>query len=82
MTSIGVTNRVSAYNRSTEAHDWKRRSERLVRASGLPYCTCDHPHHHLPHSVFEMWRQIHNFEGGGSAYTTSFDQAAPQLIPD
>ena len=37
MTSIGVTNRISAFNRSTEAHDWKRRSERLVRASGLPY---------------------------------------------
>src|SRR5271166_1412976 len=37
MTSIGVTNRDSSYNRSTEAHDWKRRSERLVRASGLPY---------------------------------------------
>ena len=37
MTSIGVTNRVSSYNRSTEAHDWKRRSERLVRSSGLPY---------------------------------------------
>jgi uncharacterized protein YbjT (DUF2867 family) len=37
MTSIGVTNRASDYNRSTEAHDWKRRSERLVRASGLPY---------------------------------------------
>jgi uncharacterized protein YbjT (DUF2867 family) len=37
MTSIGVTNRSSDYNRTTEAHDWKRRSERLVRASGLPY---------------------------------------------
>jgi len=37
MTSIGVTNRNSSYNRSTEAHDWKRRSERLVRASQLPY---------------------------------------------
>ena len=37
MTSIGVTDRVGRYNRSTEAHDWKRRSERLVRASGLPY---------------------------------------------
>jgi uncharacterized protein YbjT (DUF2867 family) len=37
MTSIGVTNRASSYNRSTEAHDWKRRSERLLRASGLPY---------------------------------------------
>ena len=37
MTSIGVTNRSSAYNRSTGAHDWKRRSERLVRASGRPY---------------------------------------------
>jgi len=37
MTSIGVTNRTSAYNRTTEAHDWKRRSERLVRGSGLPY---------------------------------------------
>ena len=29
--------RTGAYNRVTEAHDWKRRSERLVRASGLPY---------------------------------------------
>ncbi len=37
MSSIGVTNRTGSYNRSTEAHDWKRRSERLVRASGLPY---------------------------------------------
>ncbi len=37
MTSIGVTNRTGDYNRSTEAHDWKRRSERLVRASGLAY---------------------------------------------
>jgi uncharacterized protein YbjT (DUF2867 family) len=37
MTSIGVTNRTGRYNRTTEAHDWKRRSERLVRATGLPY---------------------------------------------
>ena len=37
MTAIGVTNRNSSYNQSTEAHDWKRRSERLVRASGMPY---------------------------------------------
>jgi uncharacterized protein YbjT (DUF2867 family) len=37
MTAIGVTNRTGAYNRATEVHDWKRRSERLVRASGLPY---------------------------------------------
>jgi len=37
MTSIGVTNRNSSYNRSTEAHDWKRRSERVIRASGMPY---------------------------------------------
>jgi len=37
MTAIGVTDREGAYNRRTEAHDWKRRSERLVRASGLPY---------------------------------------------
>src|SRR5271165_6685352 len=37
MTSIGVTNRTGKYNRTTEAHDWKRRSERLVRASGLAY---------------------------------------------
>lgn len=37
MTAIGVTNRTGAYNRSTEAHDWKRRSERLLRSSGLPY---------------------------------------------
>ena len=37
MTAIGVTNRTGAYNRATEAHDWKRRSERLVRVSGLRY---------------------------------------------
>ena len=37
MTSIGVTNRTGRYNRATQAHDWKRRSEQLVRASGLPY---------------------------------------------
>jgi uncharacterized protein YbjT (DUF2867 family) len=37
MTAIGVTNRTGAYNRSTEAHDWKRRGERLLRTSGLPY---------------------------------------------
>jgi uncharacterized protein YbjT (DUF2867 family) len=37
MTSVGATNRTGDYNRTTEAHDWKRRSERLVRASGLPY---------------------------------------------
>lgn len=37
MTAIGVTNRTGSYNRQTEAHDWKRRGERLVRASGLPY---------------------------------------------
>lgn len=37
MTSVGVTNRTGSYNVATEAHDWKRRSERLVRASGMPY---------------------------------------------
>jgi uncharacterized protein YbjT (DUF2867 family) len=37
MTSIGITNRTGDYNRRTEAHDWKRRSERLVRVSGRPY---------------------------------------------
>ena len=37
MTAIGVTYREGSYNRSTGAHDWKRRSERLVRASGRPY---------------------------------------------
>lgn len=37
MTSIGVTNRDGQYNRATEAHDWKRRGERLVRASRMPY---------------------------------------------
>jgi uncharacterized protein YbjT (DUF2867 family) len=36
-TAISVTNREGDYNRQTEAHDWKRRGERLVRASGLPY---------------------------------------------
>ncbi len=37
MTAIGVTNREGDYNRRTAIHDWKRRGERLVRASGLPY---------------------------------------------
>jgi uncharacterized protein YbjT (DUF2867 family) len=37
MSAIGVTNRDGDYNRRTEAHDWKRRGERLVRASGLRY---------------------------------------------
>jgi len=37
MTAIGVTNRDGAYNRATQIHDWKRRGERLVRASGRPY---------------------------------------------
>lgn len=39
MTAIGVTDRTGHYNQTTEAHDWKRRSERLVRASGHPYTT-------------------------------------------
>jgi uncharacterized protein YbjT (DUF2867 family) len=37
MTAIGVTYREGSYNRSTESHDWKRRGERLVRASGCEY---------------------------------------------
>ena len=37
MTAIGVTNRTGDYNRRTQAHDWKRRAERLVRASKRPY---------------------------------------------
>jgi len=37
MTSIGVTERNGPYNRTNEGHDWKRRAERLLRASGLPY---------------------------------------------
>lgn len=37
MTAIGVTNREGDYNRQTETHDWKRRGERLMRASGLRY---------------------------------------------
>lgn len=37
MTAIGVTNRLGSYNQRTQAHDWKRRAERLVRASGHPY---------------------------------------------
>jgi uncharacterized protein YbjT (DUF2867 family) len=37
MTAIGVTERKGSYNRSTQAHDWKRRAERLLRASGLDY---------------------------------------------
>ena len=37
MTAIGVTARVGKHSWSTAVHDWKRRSERLLRASGLPY---------------------------------------------
>ena len=37
MTAIGVTDREGQYNRTTQAQDWKRRSERLVRASGDEY---------------------------------------------
>ncbi|CAH0142836.1 SDR family oxidoreductase [Microbacterium sp. Bi121] len=55
MTAIGVTYREGSYNRSTRAHDWKRRSERLVRASGHPYTIVrpawfdynDYDQHHL-----------------------------------
>jgi len=36
MTLVGVTNRSSPYN-DTGGPDWKRRSERLVRACGCPY---------------------------------------------
>ncbi|GAA1445990.1 SDR family oxidoreductase [Leifsonia poae] len=37
MTMIGVTDRGGAFNRESESPDWKRRGERLVRASGRPY---------------------------------------------
>lgn len=37
MTAIGVTKRVDVALGTLEAHDWKRRSERVVRASGCPY---------------------------------------------
>lgn len=38
MTAIGLAADMDTeYNRSTQAHDWKRRSERLVRASGNEY---------------------------------------------
>lgn len=37
MTAIGLTHREGSYNRSTGIPDWKRRGERLLRASGLPY---------------------------------------------
>lgn len=37
MTAIGVTYMDTDYNRVSQAHDWKRRSERLVRASGNEY---------------------------------------------
>lgn len=55
MTAIGITNRASSYNRSTESLDWKRRSERLVRASGQPFTVvrpgwfdCNAPDENLP----------------------------------
>ena len=37
MTAIGVTDRERRSPGSSSTHDWKRRGERLVRASGLPY---------------------------------------------
>ena len=42
MTAIGITDRTGACNCTSEAHDWKRRSERLVRASRRP-CTIVRP---------------------------------------
>jgi uncharacterized protein YbjT (DUF2867 family) len=37
MTAIGVTDRGHRSQSSSSTHDWKRRGERLVRASCLPY---------------------------------------------
>lgn len=37
MTALGVTDHTGTYNWSTKVHDWKRRAERLVRASGNSY---------------------------------------------
>lgn len=37
MTTIGVTYPEIGYNQSSRVCDWKRRAERLVRTSGLPY---------------------------------------------
>lgn len=37
MTTIGVTERLGSWNQRTEVHDWKRRAERLLRASGHSY---------------------------------------------
>ncbi len=37
MTAIGVTNRTGQFNQGAQSHDWKRRAERLVRASGHRY---------------------------------------------
>lgn len=37
MTAIGVTVHDGNYNRESGAHDWKRRAERVVRASGNVY---------------------------------------------
>lgn len=37
MTAIGVTRPISADRLEVETRGWKRRSERLLRASGLPY---------------------------------------------
>ncbi len=37
MSMMGVTNRDTVHNNHTQANDWKRRAERLIRASGRPY---------------------------------------------
>ena len=37
MTALGVTDHTGPYDWPTEVHDWKRRAERLVRASGNAY---------------------------------------------
>ncbi|AHG18607.1 NAD-dependent dehydratase [Chania multitudinisentens RB-25] len=37
MTTIGVTERKGVWNQRTQLHDWKRCSERLLRASGQVY---------------------------------------------
>ena len=74
MTAIGVTNRTGEYNRATEAHDWKRRAERLVRASGLAYTIVrpgwfdyNGPNEHKPVFLQGDKRQGGNPSDGGIA---------------
>ncbi|MFZ2165615.1 MAG: SDR family oxidoreductase [Propionibacteriaceae bacterium] len=83
MTAIGVTNREGDYNRSTQAPDWKRRSERLVRASGLDY-TIVRPgwfdYNAADQHRLVLWQGVRRYTGGPSDGVVARHQIAQVLV--